>query len=36
MFQHVFALDNLAESVTNIFLQCRLYVVNRPGGYFPY
>ena len=33
-FQHVFAQDNLAASVTNILLQCRLYVVQRPGGTF--
>ena len=32
MFQHVFAHDNLAASVTNILLQCRLNVVNRPRG----
>ena len=30
-FQHVFVQDNLAASVTNILLQCRLYVVQRPG-----
>ena len=28
----MFAQDNLAASVTNILLQCRLYVVQRPGG----
>ena len=33
-FQHVFAQDNLAAGVTNILLQCRLYVVQRPGGGF--
>ena len=35
----MFAQDNLAASVTNILLQCRLYVVQRPGGgggYFLY
>ena len=26
----MFAQDNLAASVTNILLQCRLYVVQRP------
>ena len=31
-FQHVFTQDNLAASVTNILLQCRLYVVQCPGG----
>ena len=31
-FQHVFAQDNLAASVTNILLQCRLYVIQRPMG----
>ena len=31
-FMHVFAQDNLAESVTNILLQCRLYVVQCHGG----
>ena len=30
-FQHVFAQDNLVAGVTNILLQCRLYVVQRPG-----
>ena len=33
-FQHVFAQNNLAVSVTNILLQYRLYVVQRPGGTF--
>ena len=28
----MFAQDNLAASVTSILLQCRLYVVRRPGG----
>ena len=28
----MFAQDNLAASVANILLQCRLYVVQRPGG----
>ena len=28
----MFAQDNLAASVTNILLQCRLYVVQRLGG----
>ena len=28
----MFAQDNLAASVTNILLQCRVYVVQRPGG----
>ena len=28
----MFAQDNLAASVINILLQCRLYVVQRPGG----
>ena len=31
-FQHVFTQDNLAAGVTNILLQCRLYVVQCPGG----
>ena len=31
-FQHVFAQYTLAAGVTNIFLQCRLYVAQRPGG----
>ena len=31
-FQHVFAQDTLAAGVTNILLQCRLYVTQRPGG----
>ena len=35
-FQYVFAQDNLAASVTNILLQCRLYVVQRPGVTFYY
>ena len=35
-FQHVFAQDILAAGVTNILLQCRLYVPLRPGGYFLY
>ena len=35
-FQHVFALDTLAAGVTNILLPCRLYVAQRPGGYFLY
>ena len=30
--QNVFAQDNFAASVTNILLQCRLYVVQRSGG----
>ena len=34
MFQHVFAQDTLAAGVTNILLQCRLYVAQRPGGIF--
>ena len=33
-FQHVFAQDTLATGVTNILLQCPLYGVQRPGGYF--
>ena len=28
----MFAQDNLAASVTNILLQFRLYLVQRPGG----
>ena len=28
----MFAQDNPAASVANIVLQCRLYVVQRPGG----
>ena len=31
-FQYVFVQDNIAASVNNILLQCRLYVVLRPGG----
>ena len=33
-FQHVFAQDTLAAGVSNILLQCRLYVAQRPGGIF--
>ena len=28
----MFAQDNLSASVANVLLQCRLYVVQRPGG----
>ena len=35
-FQHVFAQDTLAAGVTKKLLQCRLYVTQRPGGYFLY
>ena len=35
-FQHDFSQDTLATGVTNILLQCRLYVAQRPGGYFLY
>ena len=34
-FQDEFAQDNLAAGVTNVLLQCRLYVLQRSGsGYF--
>ena len=32
--QHVFAQHTLAAGVTNILLQCRLYVAQRPGDHF--
>ena len=35
-FQHVFAQDTLVAGVTNILQQYRLYVAQRPGGYFLY